>query len=165
MNRDTDNPCENCGICCLAFSLPPFDANEHVRAPEELMEEVEAYRTSPRHRESSPCLWLELGSGRCVHHEVRPNLCRWFEPGGKACNELRAKAGLSKLDTGGNPEENREDPELSETLDFGRLKVRLESKKTPRGRPYLHAMFEGDYYDGLEQGESGTITELFEDRL
>jgi hypothetical protein len=25
---------------------------------------------------------------------VRPVLCRWFEPGGTACNELRAKAGL-----------------------------------------------------------------------
>ena len=94
------NPCENCGICCLAYSLPPFDANERAKAPDALLREVEAYARSPRHRESNPCLWLDLDSGKCRHHDVRPVLCRWFEPGGKACNELRVKSGLPALPGG-----------------------------------------------------------------
>ena len=93
-----NDPCKNCGICCFAFSLPPFDANELTRASPELMAEVDEYARSPRHRESNPCLWLDLPTGKCRHHEVRPVLCRWFEPGGKACNELRAKASLPVID-------------------------------------------------------------------
>jgi len=93
-----NNPCNNCGICCFAFSLPPFDANELVRAPDRLMEQVDAYYRSPRHRESNPCLWLDLASGECIHHEVRPTLCRWFEPGGRACVDLREKAGLPGME-------------------------------------------------------------------
>ncbi|MFC1679744.1 YkgJ family cysteine cluster protein [Elusimicrobiota bacterium] len=97
MNKPSDNPCDNCGICCLAFSLPPFDANESAKAPDELLREVDAYAGSARYRKSNPCLWLDLGSRKCKHHEVRPVLCRWFEPGCPACNKLRVKAGLPIL--------------------------------------------------------------------
>jgi Fe-S-cluster containining protein len=90
----TDDPCRDCGVCCLEFSLPPFDANELVRAPDDLVREIEAYVSSARYRKENPCLWLDLASGRCKHHDVRPVLCRWFEPGGKACSELRDRAGL-----------------------------------------------------------------------
>jgi Fe-S-cluster containining protein len=105
--RPEDNACEGCGLCCFAFSLPPFDANEHVRAPEELLREIDAYARSPRHRESLPCPWLDLASGRCRHHEVRPTLCRWFTPGGAACNEVRARAGLTRLSGGRVPDAQR----------------------------------------------------------
>lgn len=91
------DPCFGCGVCCLAFSLPPFDANELVKAPDELMRQINDYARSPRHRDSNPCLWLDLDTARCKHHEVRPVLCRWFEPGCAACNELRVKAGLPAL--------------------------------------------------------------------
>jgi len=97
MNTPSKNPCENCGICCLAFALPPFDANELVKAPDELLQEVDAYAHSARYQRSNPCLWLDLDSGKCKHHKVRPVLCRWFEPGWTACNELRIKAGLPVL--------------------------------------------------------------------
>jgi len=92
-----DDPCQECGICCRAFALPPFDANEHIRAPDALLEEIEAYARSDRYSESSPCLWLDPSSGRCRHHDVRPCLCRWFPAGGQACNDLRAEAGLSPV--------------------------------------------------------------------
>jgi len=92
-----DHPCEGCGICCLALSLPPFDVNELLRAPDELLEEVDAYARSPRFRDSNPCLWLDLATGECRHHRVRPVLCRWFEPGCSACNDLRVRAGLPAI--------------------------------------------------------------------
>ncbi|MHC5039951.1 MAG: YkgJ family cysteine cluster protein [Planctomycetota bacterium] len=98
MNAPSDNSCEDCGICCFAFSLPPFDANELVRAPEALLQQVDEYARSKGYRETDPCLWLDLDSRKCRHHDMRPVLCRWFEPGGLACNELRAEAGLAKLE-------------------------------------------------------------------
>jgi len=98
------NPCENCGICCLAFSLPPFDANEMAKASNKLLQEVEAYARSPRYRDSNPCLWLDLASGKCKHHEVRPVLCRWFQPGGEACSKLRRKAGLPGVEHAIDPD-------------------------------------------------------------
>ena len=97
MKTPSDNPCANCGICCLAFSIPPFDANELVRASGELMRQIDDYASSARSRESNPCLWLDLASAECKHHEVRPVLCRWFEPAGPACNKLRIAAGLPGL--------------------------------------------------------------------
>lgn len=97
MSTLSDNPCSNCGICCLAFALPPFDANEVAKASDALHLEVEAYARSARYRDSNPCLWLDLASGKCKHHRVRPVLCRWFEPGGTACNELRGEAGLPSV--------------------------------------------------------------------
>ena len=58
---------------------------------------MDAYARSPRFRDSHPCLWLDLATGECKHHRVRPVLCRWFEPGCSACNDLRAQAGLPAL--------------------------------------------------------------------
>ena len=97
MNTSSHYKCDNCGICCLAFSLPPFDANELVKPSDELMQQIDDYARSPRYRDSNPCLWLDLDSAKCKHHEVRPVLCRWFEPGSLACNKLRIKFGLSAL--------------------------------------------------------------------
>ena len=97
MNTPFYNPCENCGICCLDFALPPFDANELVKAPAILLEQIDAYAHSGRYRDSNPCLWLDLATGKCRHHKVRPVLCRWFQPGSRACNNLRLKAGLPAL--------------------------------------------------------------------
>jgi len=90
-------PCDGCGICCDAFPLPPFDANEEAKAPDGLLREIEEHAKSPGFRESAPCFWQDPRTKRCRHHDVRPTLCRWFEPGGKACNELRAEAKLPTL--------------------------------------------------------------------
>ena len=86
--------CDHCGICCLEFPLPPFDANEPVKAPDGLLQELDAYAHSARFCSSYPCFWLDLGSGKCKHYEERPVICRWFEPGCSACDDLRRKAGL-----------------------------------------------------------------------
>lgn len=92
-----EDPCFGCGVCCRLFSLPPFDANEHVRASDELIREVDAYAGSPQYRESDPCMWQDRETGRCLHYDVRPTLCRWFQPGTRGCNELRERAGLKEL--------------------------------------------------------------------
>lgn len=97
LNQCVNDPCENCGICCLAFSLPPFDANELVKASDALLQQVDAYARSARYRNSNPCLWLDLDSGKCKHYKSRPVLCRWFEPGCQACDNLRVEAGLPRL--------------------------------------------------------------------
>ena len=90
--------CDNCGVCCLDLSLPPFDANEEVlRATDELLQQLDAYARSARCRDSNPCFWLDLASGKCRHHEMRPAACRWFVPGSAACNELRHRAGLPSV--------------------------------------------------------------------
>ena len=34
--------CDHCGLCCLKLPLPPFDANEPVRALDELLQELDA---------------------------------------------------------------------------------------------------------------------------
>ncbi len=65
-----------------------------------LLQQVDAYARSARHRTSNPCLWLDLVSGKCKHHDVRPVLCRWFEPGCLACNQQRVKVGLPSLQSG-----------------------------------------------------------------
>lgn len=96
-NSALDDFCMDCGICCLAFALPPYDANEHARASDALLEEIDAYARSARYSETHPCLWLDLESRRCKHHDVRPCLCRWFPPGGQACNGLRVEAGLNPV--------------------------------------------------------------------
>jgi len=95
MGASTENICDGCGICCLPFSLPPFDANEMPRAPAAVLRRLDEYAAGPRYRESNPCPWQDLVTGECRHHDIRPVLCRWFEAGGTACLNLRAKAGLT----------------------------------------------------------------------
>jgi Fe-S-cluster containining protein len=92
------NLCEGCGVCCRAFSLPPFDANDPSDVPEELHVEIDAHARSPHYRDSDPCFWQDPDTLKCRHHNVRPVLCRWFEPGGEPCNELRLEAGLPRLE-------------------------------------------------------------------
>lgn len=38
-----------------------------------------------------PCLWLDMATHRCRHHEHRPEACREFEVGGRDCLTTRAE--------------------------------------------------------------------------
>jgi Fe-S-cluster containining protein len=40
------------------------------------------------------CLWLDRETGRCRHHEYRPDTCRDFEPGSEECGDARSRYGL-----------------------------------------------------------------------
>lgn len=40
------------------------------------------------------CIWFEPETKRCRHHEVRPQVCRDLEIGGKACQLARRQMGL-----------------------------------------------------------------------
>lgn len=37
-----------------------------------------------------PCIWLDLESRQCKHHQYRPRVCRDFETGSASCLEWRA---------------------------------------------------------------------------
>ena len=36
-----------------------------------------------------PCVWLDMDTRRCRHHEYRPNVCRDFETGSSGCLDWR----------------------------------------------------------------------------
>ena len=46
--------------------------------------------------EEAPCFWLDQSSGRCKHHEQRPEICREFEVGGESCLMFRKEHGVGE---------------------------------------------------------------------
>lgn len=89
--------CHNCGLCCTYMSSPPFTPDEPrwQRLDELLKIEIEHYLDSPRYDDGGPCLWLDLGNGRCKHYEDRPEVCREFEVGNESCRKQRTAANLT----------------------------------------------------------------------
>jgi Fe-S-cluster containining protein len=84
--------CTSCGCCC--FSTAPeyirvFEVDEARMGGAELAftEEVEGKRVM-RFRDGR-CGALEVRDGRylCSIYEMRPDACRWLEPGSGACRE------------------------------------------------------------------------------
>lgn len=95
--------CEGCGMCCMHMVAPPFvpvmDDPIIAAMPPGLYAEVERYVDSPRYTAvgggEAPCLWLDLHTGRCIHHEHRPGVCREYPVGGSACRSQRTSVGLT----------------------------------------------------------------------
>ena len=62
--------------------------------PSELKEQLLRYIANykpPREGElDGPCVWLNLDSRRCEHHEYRPQVCRDFDIGSQDCLDWRA---------------------------------------------------------------------------
>lgn len=98
------HPCENCGMCCMHMATPPFvglgmlrkECPEDAPAPDH-EKRIYAWLDSPRRKwaDHQPCIWLNRINGQCIHHGVRPMICREFEIGGEACNAYRAQVGLA----------------------------------------------------------------------
>jgi Fe-S-cluster containining protein len=100
--------CEGCGACCRVVTLPPFrrifdqggeEAWERLRwdRPDlrtEFIEAERALKSSGGPTFGTPCLWLDAGSGRCLHYEYRPRACREFALGGVDCLDARRRAGV-----------------------------------------------------------------------
>lgn len=65
--------------------------------PADLKHELEAFMAQyqpPSYGETldtfdGPCIWLDLETRLCKHHTVRPNVCRDFETGNRACLDWR----------------------------------------------------------------------------
>lgn len=100
------NFCHDCGLCCMHMRTPPFVGEsdpDWVALSKELKNEIDNWvDSSPRYEfmvkfdgNVNPCIWLDLTSGKCKHHELRPQVCRDFEVGNQSCRTLRNEIGLT----------------------------------------------------------------------
>lgn len=96
--------CDGCGVCCMGQNVVPLsDVSlarlEGVRPPRAiplvLLDELETIMRGPLSGDDDQaCVWLNRASGKCNHHEHRPNVCREFEVGGEDCLRVRKAAGI-----------------------------------------------------------------------
>lgn len=94
--------CDGCGVCCREQPLPPFLDDIDLIPPELQREMAEAIKIEAQlWALGQPCIWFEPSTGKCRHHEHRPNICREYEIGGELCLETRArwreKSGASSI--------------------------------------------------------------------
>ncbi len=78
-----------------AFILPtrtrPGEA-QWDRLPHDLKQELLDYMAQYRVADDQldgPCIWFDLVTRRCKHHQYRPRVCREFAVGGLRCREWR----------------------------------------------------------------------------
>ncbi|MEI8381214.1 MAG: YkgJ family cysteine cluster protein [Planctomycetota bacterium] len=100
--------CEGCGVCCMGIGSPvvlyasrPHYATPHPfrpkDLPEDLVDEINVH-FSGLLRGQEPqetCLWFDLQTRLCKHHEYRPQVCRDYEIGGRECLRERREAVLA----------------------------------------------------------------------
>jgi len=89
---DIPTTCDDCGLCCMAMTTPPFTPEELKQLEPELKEQVITHRRSVRAwggGKKTPCMWLDLLTGKCKHYEDRPSLCRNAKIGDPFCLEAR----------------------------------------------------------------------------
>lgn len=84
--------CDNCGACCMGQNLLPACCNRHIPTPE--LDRLVTIFDGPCEGGDEVCIWLDRYTGRCLHYEWRPELCRKFEVGGEACLRIRENAGM-----------------------------------------------------------------------
>jgi Fe-S-cluster containining protein len=90
--------CAGCGLCCegigspvLLYASGPRIIEPHPFRPSglplELIEEIDAHFLGlARGQEAQErCLWFDTDTRRCKHYEWRPQVCRDYELGGRAC--------------------------------------------------------------------------------
>jgi Fe-S-cluster containining protein len=87
------------GIAAWAVDSPDHEIVKHM--PEEVQAELREYyravfagEIEDRTRVSDvdiPCLWLDLETGLCRHHEWRPTTCRDFAIGSPNCLDARRR--------------------------------------------------------------------------
>jgi Fe-S-cluster containining protein len=94
--------CAGCDACCRHMGYPVFLHDSSSQADEEawtwmpaelkrsLLASIEDYQTPPDGQLDGPCLWLDTETGRCKHHEFRPQVCRDFQIGSRGCLDWRA---------------------------------------------------------------------------
>ncbi len=100
--------CEGCGLCCegigspvLLYSSRPGLPTPHPfrphNLPAELLAEIDDHFAGlmrgqePQDR----CLWFDPINRNCRHYEFRPQICRDYELGGRACLERRREGLLT----------------------------------------------------------------------
>lgn len=94
MSEETRNEiiCDTCpGACCREMGSPPFLPEDIEKLPRYVRRNYK--RRLAIHAASGwpegLCFWLNYG--RCIFYGHRPDICREFEPGSKACYIWRVK--------------------------------------------------------------------------
>ena len=89
--------CDGCGVCCMGESVPPF-LDEIDFIPPELQQEVKQYAKllAAVPYPPGPCLWFDVTTRKCRHHEHRPNVCREFPIGEEDCLAYRVRWGVDR---------------------------------------------------------------------
>lgn len=76
--------CQRCGTCCRRQPTPPFRLGYPELADHpELRDEIVRYLESDQFDDNAPCLWLTPDG--CKHYDLRPEICREYEPGCDSC--------------------------------------------------------------------------------
>ncbi|TWT80677.1 Flagellin N-methylase [Planctomycetes bacterium CA13] len=100
VSSDSVVDCSGCGVCCMHMGYPVYTQATETRPAEpwwetmpeaikqELLETMATYQT-PDGELDGPCIWLDMETRRCRHHEHRPNVCRDFQVGSKTCRDWR----------------------------------------------------------------------------
>jgi uncharacterized protein len=84
----------------MHLGAPPYSWTVNDTPPEWAAAEIDAamepdWRDRP-YNGDGPCLWLDLDTLRCRHYDIRPRVCREFEPGEEDCLDFRRKAGVGR---------------------------------------------------------------------
>ncbi|MGI9472127.1 MAG: YkgJ family cysteine cluster protein [Rubripirellula sp.] len=97
LSLPTVEDCEGCGACCLHMGYPSYLTGSAHQPPEphwvslpdslrhELEQYAEAYQAPGEGELDGPCVWFDLDTRRCKHHEHRPQVCRDFRIGSQDC--------------------------------------------------------------------------------
>jgi Fe-S-cluster containining protein len=94
--------CDECGLCCEGIGSPVL-VYQSYRGPEgahptrpadlptELIAEIDDHflGLSRGQEPQDRCLWFDPVRRECRHYEWRPQVCRDYELGGRACLQLR----------------------------------------------------------------------------
>ncbi len=80
--------CLQCGECCQIMGSPPFTPLSFRDVPPDFPEELRRELTeywqasgtggTDRGGLELPCLWLDVQTNLCRHHEWKPPICREF---------------------------------------------------------------------------------------
>ena len=100
--------CNGCGCCCEGIGSPVavytsrrvYGAKHPFRPtdlPQVLTDEInEHFSGLVRGQEPQDrCLWFDPVQRACKHYEYRPQLCREYELGGRACLQLRRQRNIA----------------------------------------------------------------------
>jgi len=97
VKADFDLDCLTCGACCAVYKEVPIDPEEPLL--EERPELTTDSRVGPvMRRVGDRCIAMALADGkhRCSIYEIRPQVCRDFEPGSEDCLSACQRMGLSR---------------------------------------------------------------------
>jgi Fe-S-cluster containining protein len=92
--------CKKCGACCRWQGSPPVMPDELRAWPQELQDIWEAIfivTGGARFDDELPCFFWDSINKTCRIYQVRPGICREFEPGGEGCTTWREKARLAQV--------------------------------------------------------------------